>query len=173
MSEQLRFRFNIFFLSYVILWRMIQVFFLGGFDGAGRINLVLMTCAVILNFRDFVRSPRYMLVWGVWVVYVVICSKIKGFYSETNTFTNWYPKALIFPFVSMLVAYQAVKYNHVKTLKYIFRRTTRKCLHQCMGTIWNYLLQKKEWIISQAYLILGTVKEMWLKEINVKVFNDT
>lgn len=99
---------------------MIQVFFLGGFDGAGRINLILMTCAVIFNFRAFLRSPRYMLVWGVWVVYVIICSKIKGFYTEVSTFSIWCNKALFLPFVSMQVAYQAVKYDHVKTLKYIF-----------------------------------------------------
>lgn len=102
------------------MWKMIQTIYLGGFDGAGRITLFMMIMAFIVNFKSFFHSTRDIYIWGIWIIYVIICSKIKGFYSETNTFANWFPGSLVLPLVSMQVTYQAIKYDCDKTLNYIF-----------------------------------------------------
>ena len=120
MTERQRFKFNILFLIYVIMWKMIQTMYLGGFDGAGRISLIMMMSAIFINAKSIFHASKEIWIWTVWVIYVIVCSKIKGFYSDTNTFTNWFPNALLLPLVSMHVACQAVKYDWNKTLKALF-----------------------------------------------------
>lgn len=120
MDKRNLYLFNIFYLAIAILWPLVKSLYLGGIDGAGRIEMLLMTIAVLANFKGIEKSPRQMLLWGVWIVYVVICSHYKGFHNEYQTFWNWTFTNLVFPFVTMLVAYQAIIFDYNKSIKILF-----------------------------------------------------
>lgn len=132
MDKRNLYLFNTFFLAIAILWPLVKSLYLGGIDGAGRIEMLLMTIAVLANFKGIEKSPKQMLLWGVWIIFVVICSHYKGFQNEYQTFWNWTSTNLAFPFVTMLVAYQAIIFECNKTLKILF---------------WSYLF----------YVILGSL----------------
>lgn len=132
MDKRNLYQFNIFYLVIAILWPLVKSLYLGGIDGAGRVEMLLMTIALLANFKGIEKSPRQMLLWGVWIMFVVICSHYKGFQNEYQTFWNWTFTNLAFPFVSMLVAYQAIIFDYNKTIKILF---------------WSYLF----------YVILGSL----------------
>ena len=120
MDKRNLYQFNIFYLVIAILWPLVKSLYLGGIDGAGRVEMLLMTIALFANFMGFAKSPRQMLFWGIWIIYVVICSHYKGFQNEYQTFWNWIFTNLVFPFVTMLVAYQAVLFDYSKSIKILF-----------------------------------------------------
>lgn len=113
--------FNLTYLVIAILWPLVKSLYLGGIDGAGRVEMLLMTIAFVFNFKGIIRSPKQMILWGVWIIYVVICSLNKGFQNEYQAFWNWVLTNLVFPFVTMLVAYQAILYDYKKSIKILFR----------------------------------------------------
>lgn len=132
MSNKDRYLFNIIYLAIAILWPLVKSIYLGGIDGAGRVEIMLMSIAVIINFNYIFKSPKTMLIWILWIVYVVICSTYKGFQNDFQSFGNWVPTSLVFPYVTTLVSYQAIIFDYKKTVKILF---------------WCYLL----------YVILGAV----------------
>ena len=113
------FRFNIFYLSFMVLWPLLQVEFFGGFDGAGRIGWFLMTLACFVNGKSMFQVPKIMLIWGVWILYNVILCQIKGF-NMGIPFPIWATNSLIKPFITMLVAYNAFRQDSGKTVKLLF-----------------------------------------------------
>ena len=113
------FRFNIFYLSFMVLWPLLQVEFFGGFDGAGRIGWFLMTLACFVNGMSMFQVPKIMLIWGVWILYNVILCQIKGFNMDIP-FPIWATNSLIKPFITMLVAYNAFRQDSGKTVKLLF-----------------------------------------------------
>ena len=120
MDKRNLYLFNIFYLVVAILWPLVKSLYLGGIDGAGRVEMLLMAIALIANFKGFVKSPRQMFLWGIWIIYVVICSHYKGFLNEYQTFGNWVLTSLVFPFITMLVAYQAIMYDYKRSIKILF-----------------------------------------------------
>ena len=120
MNNKDRFLFNIIYLAIAILWPLIQTLYLGGLDGVGRVQILLMTLAVFVNFNKLLKSPKQMLIWILWIAYVVICSQYKGFYHYNKTFWNWTLTNLLFPYVTMLIAYQAIVFDYSKTVSVLF-----------------------------------------------------
>lgn len=108
------------YLAIAILWPLIQTLYLGGLDGVGRVQILLMTLAVFVNFNKLLNSPKQMLIWILWIAYVVICSQYKGFYHYNKTFGNWTLTNLLFPYVTMLIAYQAIVFDYNKTVSILF-----------------------------------------------------
>lgn len=120
MNNKDRYLFNIMYLAIAILWPLIQTLYLGGLDGVGRVQILLMTLAVFVNFNKLLKSPKQMLIWILWIAYVVICSQYKGFYHYNKTFWNWTLTNLLFPYVTMLIAYQAIVFDYNKTVSILF-----------------------------------------------------
>ena len=115
------YRFNILYLSFMVLWPLFQSEFFGGFDGAGRMGWFLMIMAGFVNGKSLFQVPKIMLIWGIWILYNIILSQIKGFDSTSNTpFPIWVAKYLIMPFITMLVAYNAFRQDSGKTVKLLF-----------------------------------------------------
>lgn len=115
------YRFNILYLSFMVLWPLFQSEFFGGFDGAGRIGWFLMIMAGFVNGKSLFLVPKVMLIWGVWILYNIILCQIKGFDSTSNTpFPIWVAKCLIMPFITMLVAYNTFRLDSSKTVKLLF-----------------------------------------------------
>ena len=113
------YRFNIFYLFFVVLWPLIRGSFFSGFDAAERIGWIMMAGAVFFNWSHLFRVPKVMLVWGVWIFYNIIITQFKGYQMETP-YIIWVLNVLIKPFVTLLVTYYAFRQNGDKTLKYLF-----------------------------------------------------
>lgn len=120
LNNTITFRFNIVYLVIAILWPLIKTLFLGGIDGAGRLEMFFMIIAIIVNLKEFIKAPKTMLVWGIWIIYVIICASIKGFESEYKTFSNWIITCLCFPLITALVAYRAIMFNYSYTISILF-----------------------------------------------------
>lgn len=115
------YRYNIVYLFFMVLWPLIQSEFLGGLDGAGRIGWFLMIMAGFVNGKSLFQVPKIMLIWGVWILYNIILSQIKGFEPGVNLpFPIWVMNSLIKPFITMLVAYNAFRQDSGKTVKLLF-----------------------------------------------------
>lgn len=113
-------QFNIFYLVTSIIWPLLKYNYLGRIDGYGRIEMMLMITAILVNRKYLFKIPKNIWLWGIWIVYVVICSTQKGFYDDNLTFLHWTILKLIYPFITMIVAYRAIMDSSEKTLKYIF-----------------------------------------------------
>lgn len=109
MNSKQRYTFNIFFLIIAVLWPLFKTLYFDGIDGAGRTEMTLMVLALFVNGSLLFKVPKVMHIWFLWIVYCTICLHFKGFYSETNTFSNWVITRLIFPYVCMLVSYHAFR----------------------------------------------------------------
>ena len=118
--QQSVFRFNIFYLCFMVLWPLLQGNFLNGFDGAGRIGWFMMIMAVFANGKSLYMVPKIMLIWGVWILYNIVLSRIKGFDLVSVSFPIWVMNSLIKPFITMLVAYNAFRQDSGKTVKLLF-----------------------------------------------------
>ena len=70
MDKRNLYQFNIFYLVIAILWPLVKSLYLGGIDGAGRVEMLLMTIALFANFMGFAKSPRQML-FGVYGLYTL------------------------------------------------------------------------------------------------------
>lgn len=121
MNNNDRYLFNIVYLGMAVLWPLVKSLYLGGIDGAGRIEIILMTIAMIINFNQILKSPKQMLIWLFWIIYIIICSTYKGFQNEFQSFGNWILTMLLFPYVTMLVAYHAIVFNYKMTINILFR----------------------------------------------------
>lgn len=121
MNNKDRYLFNIVYLAIAVLWPLVKSLYMGGIDGAGRIEIMLMAIAMIINFNQILKSPKQMLVWIFWIVYIAICSNYKGFQNEYQSFGNWVLTNLLFPYVTMLVAYQAIVFDYKKTINILFK----------------------------------------------------
>ena len=105
----------------MVLWPMFQGNFLNGVDGAGRIGWFMMIMSIFVNGKSLLQVPKIMLIWGVWILYNIILSQIKGFEPEVNLpFPIWVMNSLIKPFITMLVAYNAFRMGSDKTIKSLF-----------------------------------------------------
>ena len=118
--QQSVFRFNIFYLCFMVLWPLLQGNFLNGFDGAGRIGWFMMIMAVFANGKSLYMVPKIMLIWGVWILYNIVLSRIKGFDMGSISFPIWAINCLIKPFITMLVAYNTFRMDSDKTIKSSF-----------------------------------------------------
>ena len=118
--QQSVFRFNIFYLCFMVLWPLLQGNFLNGFDGAGRIGWFMMIMAVFANGKSLYMVPKIMLIWGVWILYNIVLSRIKGFDMGGISFPIWAINSLIKPFITMLVAYNTFRMGSDRTIKSLF-----------------------------------------------------
>ncbi len=118
--QQSVFRFNIFYLCFMVLWPLLQGNFLNGFDGAGRIGWFMMIMAVFANGKSLSQIPKIMLIWGVWILYNIILSRVKGFDMGSISFPIWAINCLIKPFITMLVAYNTFRMGSDRTIKSLF-----------------------------------------------------
>ena len=118
--QQSVFRFNIFYLCFMVLWPLLQGNFLNGFDGAGRIGWFMMIMAVFANGKSLYMVPKIMLIWGVWILYNIVLSRIKGFDLGSVSFPIWAINSLIKPFITMLVAYNTFRMDSDRTIKSLF-----------------------------------------------------
>ena len=118
--QQSVFRFNIFYLCFMVLWPLLQGNFLNGFDGAGRIGWFMMIMAVFANGKSLSQIPKIMLIWGVWILYNIILSRVKGFDMGSISFPIWAINCLIKPFITMLVAYNTFRMDSDRTIKSLF-----------------------------------------------------
>lgn len=118
--QQSVFRFNIFYLCFMVLWPLLQGNFLNGFDGAGRIGWFMMIMAVFANGKSLSQIPKIMLIWGVWILYNIILSRVKGFDLGGVSFPIWAINSLIKPFITMLVAYNTFRMDSDRTIKSLF-----------------------------------------------------
>ena len=118
--QQSVFRFNIFYLCFMVLWPLLQGNFLNGFDGAGRIGWFMMIMAVFANGKSLSQIPKIMLIWGVWILYNIILSRVKGFDMGGISFPIWAINSLIKPFITMLVAYNTFRMDSDRTIKSLF-----------------------------------------------------
>ncbi len=114
------FRFNIFYLCFMVLWPLLQGNFFNGFDGTGRIGWFMMIMAVFANGKSLYTVPKIMLIWGVWILYNIVLSRIKGFDLGSVSFPIWAVNSLIKPFITMLVAYNTFRMDSDKTIKSLF-----------------------------------------------------
>lgn len=118
--QQSVFRFNIFYLCFMVLWPLLQGNFLNGFDGVGRIGWFMMIMAVFANGKSLSQIPKIMLIWGVWILYNIVLSRIKGFDLGSVSFPIWAINSLIKPFITMLVAYNTFRMDSDRTIKSLF-----------------------------------------------------
>lgn len=119
-SASIRTKYNIFYLVAALLWPLLKVQFLNGIDGAGRVEMLLMFFAVIINSRRLIKIPNAVFVWGIWIIYSIINSSVKGFHLENVTLIVWAIKSLIFPFITLLVAYRVSLTNYSRVVKAMF-----------------------------------------------------
>lgn len=119
-SASIRTKYNIFYLVAALLWPLLKVQFLNGIDGAGRVEMLLMFFAVIINGRRLIKIPNAVFVWGIWTIYSIINSSVKGFHLENVTLIVWAIKSLIFPFITLLVAYRVSLTNYSRVVKAMF-----------------------------------------------------
>lgn len=119
-SASIRTKYNIFYLVAALLWPLLKVQFLNGIDGAGRVEMLLMFFAVIINGRRLIKIPNAVFVWGIWILYSIINSSVKGFHLENVTLIVWAIKSLIFPFITLLVAYRVSLTNYSRVVKAMF-----------------------------------------------------
>ena len=119
-SASIRTKYNIFYLVAALLWPLLKVQFLNGIDGAGRVEMLLMFFAVIINGRRLIKIPNAVFVWGIWIIYSIINSSVKGFHLENVTLIVWAIKSLIFPFITLLVAYRVSLTNYSRVVKAMF-----------------------------------------------------
>lgn len=120
MNSKIRYSFNIFFLITAILWPLFKSLYFGGIDGAGRVEMILMILSLFVNGPLLFKTSNSIHVWLLWIIYCTINLHFKGFYSETNSFSNWVIIHLLFPYMCMLVCYQAYRYNFNNSLKAFF-----------------------------------------------------
>lgn len=120
MNSKQRYAFNIFFLMVAVLWPLFKALYFDGIDGAGRTEIILMLLALFINGKVLFNTPKVMHTWLLWIIYCTINLYFKGFYSETNTFSNWIITRLIFPYMCMLVSYQAFKQHFTNSTERFF-----------------------------------------------------
>lgn len=112
--------FNLFFLFISIVWIPFQRYYLH-VDGAGRTILFLSLIAVLLNLKELqkrkhvFRSPAFMC-WGLLVLYSMLNSYFKGFYSEWG-FWEFYKTNYISPFVFLSVMIIELDTHQRRTLR--------------------------------------------------------
>ena len=120
MNNRIRYKFNILYLVICILWPLFQRIYFNGIDGAGRIQIFLLIVGTLLNLKAFSKTPKYFYIWLIWIIYSIINTFIKGFPLENISFVNWVMRSLLFPYITMLIAFTTFKYNYDKTVKIIF-----------------------------------------------------
>lgn len=113
-------KFNLLYLVVAVLWPLIKAQYLGGIDGAGRVEHALILCAIAINGKDLLKVPSAIWVWGIWIVFSIINTQTKGFLSDNITYPKWVVNQLVFPFVTMLVSYKACVERFDKTISVLF-----------------------------------------------------
>ena len=103
--------FNYFFIAMVILWKPLHGTVLA-FDGKGRILFLLTFLAFIVNsnkiyFKKLLYS-KPMVFWLIWCFYVTINTYLKGYESESTTFSYFVVNNVFCP--CMIMAVSAYEY---------------------------------------------------------------
>lgn len=109
--------FNRLFLIVLILWPLLQISILNGFDGAGRIQMILVLLGVAFNYKKILKLPIIIHVVLLWAVYCTINTYIKGFEITHIPFTNWAIRNLYLPYITLCVTFIEYKRNPEKTIK--------------------------------------------------------
>lgn len=112
--------FNLLFLVFAVLWPLIKAQYLGGIDGAGRMQQAFMLLAVLINGKNLFKVPGGIWIWGVWIIIAIVNTNTKGFHSDLISFQTWVVNQLIWPFVTMLVAYRVSIEDFNRTIYIMF-----------------------------------------------------
>lgn len=104
-----------------ILWPLLQSTILNGFDGAGRIQMILVFLGVIFNCKKILKLPIIVHAVLVWAIYCTINTYIKGFEITHIPFTNWIIKNLYLPYITLCITFIEYKSSPEKTIKLLTR----------------------------------------------------
>jgi O-antigen ligase len=112
---------NYFYIFLVIIWAPFQSIILN-FDGKGRILIFFTISVLIINLivdskfkRIIISNP--VIWWGIWVLYSIINSVIKGYSNQNYSFSIFVMQDLLMPFVVLAVVCRAYYINSEKLLK--------------------------------------------------------
>ena len=107
-------------VALAVLWPLFQVQYFGGFDGQGRIKILISILAIIVNGQRLFSVPKVMHIRLLWVIFCIINAYFKGFYFEATSFPNWAHHRLFYPYIIMLLGYQVITYDVKKSIWFLF-----------------------------------------------------